>query len=686
VTRRIEKWAVLSAIAFICCGPHSSLGFSSSSRQEAAQSQKPLQYKVNVSLKLIQVVVLDKEGNPVTNLNKEDFVLTDNGRRMTLTEFEKRALSLPVAEEPVEKRVVPTPVPDKPSLLNRKIFFFFNFGYSSVRGIRRAREEALKFFETSLLPSDEVAVMSYSLFDRLKVLEFLTTDRAKARKSIESVGLADAMGVVEDPAIREARLFGAFDRTTTRTSQDPEAGQTKIQPAEDVYAFHQARMFISYMTSFAQAMRYMPGQKILVLFTMGIDGRILFRSNPLGDQFAEVKKGYEYLCSEFATSNVTVYPIDTTDKDSAEYLFPESVRGVSSLRRMASVTGGEYMGHVDASPTHFQKIQKLTGAYYVLGYAVPETWDGKFHKIKVAVNRPGCDVRAQSGYLDPKPFSAYTKIERELHLVDLALSEKPLGQVPLRFSMAAVPAGLGRDGGIWLVAGLPVREMREKWTGSLVEILSLVYDRNDELVANTRSEERLLAIKENAGFLAAWESVPPGAYRCRIVVRDVETGAAAVGSATVSMPDTASAIRLLPLLFLRPERGARYIRQGTPRGMAKNIGTGAISATLAFDPDKYVPYFETKLIRGSEVWAAVPCAGPEGFGRNIQLTAKFLDKLTRNEIPVSLSVLDKAERNGAVVFFVRLAIPEVEPGEYRFIILAEGVGQPSAIVKDVIIE
>jgi hypothetical protein len=152
------------------------------------------------------------------------------------------------------------------------------------------------------------------------------------------------------------------------------------------------------------------------------------------------------------------------------------------------------------------------------------------------------------------------------------------------------------------------------------------------------------------------------------------------------MPDTASAIRLLPLLFLRPERGARYIRQGTPRGMAKNIGTGAISATLAFDPAKYVPYFETKLIRGSEVWAAVSCAGPEGFGRNIQLTAKFLDKLTRNEIPVSLSVLDKAERNGAVVFFVRLAIPEVEPGEYRFIILAEGVGQPSAIVKDVIIE
>ena len=630
---------------------------------------------------------MDKEGNPVTDLKKDDFVLTDNGWKMMLTEFEKRALSLPVAEEPVEERIVPTLVPAKPALLNRKIFFFFNFGYSSGRGIRRAREEALKFFETSLLPSDEVAVLSYSLFERLKVREFLTIDHAKARKAVEAIGLADATGVVEDPEVRESRLLGAFDRTMTRTSQDSTAGQTKIQPAEDVYALQQARMYVTYLTSFAQALRYMPGQKILVLFTMGIDGRILYRSDPLGDQFAELRNGYENLCSELATSNVAVYPVDTTDKDYPEYKsVPESVRGISSLRRMAQVTGGEFMGHVDASEAHFQKIQKLTGAYYVLGYPIAESWDGKFHKVKVEVNRPGCDVRAQAGYLNPKPFSAFTKIERELHLVDLALSVKPLGQVPLRFSMAAIPAGLGRDGGIWLVGGLPVREIREKWTGGSMEILALVYDRNDEVVASTRSEERLSAIKENAVFLAAWESVPPGAYRCRIVVRDVETGAAAVGGTTFSMPDAASAVRLLPPLFLRPERGARYVSHGTPRGMAKNIGTGAISAMLAFDPAQYAPYLETKLTKGSEVWAAIPCAGPEDFGRSIKLTAKLLDKLTGNERPLSLTVLDKAERNDVCVFFVQLAIPEVEPDEYRFIITAEGVGPPSAIVKDVIIE
>jgi len=684
---RINKWAAAGTIALLISGSgFVGLGLGSSLRQAAAKPQAPLQYKVNVTLKLIQVVVMDRDGNPVTDLKKEDFVLTDNGRRMTLTEFEKHALSVPVVERPAEERIVPTAIPEKSALLNRKIFFFFNFGYSSMRGVRRAREEALKFLETSVLPSDEVAVMSYSLFDRLKVLEFLTADHAKVRKALESVGIADALGAVEDPDIRDARLHGLFDMTGARTSQDPEHGQRRIQPAEDVYAFQQARLFISYLTSFAQAMRYLPGQKILVFFTMGIDGRILYRGDPIGDQFAEVRKGYEYLCSELATSNVAVYPIDTTDKDTGEFLLPEAVRGVSSLRRMAGVTGGEYMGHVDASVTHFEKIQKLTGAYYVLGYQVPETWDGKFHKIKVEVGRRGCEVRAQSGYLDPKPFSDYTKIERELHLVDLALSERPLGQVPLRFPLAAIPAGWGGDGGIWLIAGLPVRDVREKWTGGPVEILGLVYDRNDEIISVTRSEERLSAIKENSVFLAAWESVPPGAYRCRIVIRDLETGAAAVGGTTISIPEISPDIRLLQPLFLRSAQNARYISQGAPRGMGKNAGMGAVSTTLGYDPALYVPSLESKFAKGSENWAVVPCACPEGSKGKIKLTAKLLDKATLDEIPVALSVLGITERNGVAVYFVRFAIPEVEPDEYRFGIIAEGVGQPFAFVEDVIIE
>jgi len=214
----------------------------------------------------------------------------------------------------------------------------------------------------------------------------------------------------------------------------------------------------------------------------------------------------------------------------------------------------------------------------------------------------------------------------------------------------------------------------------------LVYDRNDEIISVTRSEERLSAIKESSVFLAAWEGVPPGAYRCRVVLRDLETGAAAVGGTTISIPEASPGIRILPPLFLCPAQNARYISQGVPRGMAKNTGIGAISATLGYDPARFIPYLETKFAKGSEIWAVVLCASPEGSGEKIKLSAKLLDKATLDEIPIELNVLGSTQRNGVAVYFVRFSIPEVEPDEYRFGIIAEGVGQPYAFVKDIIIE
>jgi hypothetical protein len=436
-------------------------------------------------------------------------------------------------------------------------------------------------------------------------------------------------------------------------------------------------------------MRYVPGQKNLILFTMGIPTKLLYR-DALQDQYADLRNAYERLCSELATSNIAVFSVDTTDKSDPAYAGPESKRidsGVSSLRKMAQLTGGEYMGHVDASEAHFQKIQTVTGAFYILGYPVNESWDGKYHKIKVEVKRPGCEVRAQAGYLNPKEFSDYSKIERELHLVDLALSDRPLGQVPLRFPMTAMITGLGRDGGLCLLARLPLREIREKWTGGPAEILSLVYDQKDEIIARTRSEQRPVETKEEAIFLAAWEAIPPGVYRCRVVVRDLETGAAAVGGTTVGVEEAASELCLFPPLFVQPDRGAHYICQGGPRGAAKKAGPEALAAVLSFDPAQHAPDLEMKLQRGSKAWIVIPCAGPEGFGEGLKLTARLVDQLTRAEIPLSLTVLRKTERKSIEVFFADFDIPEVEPDEYRLIIIAEGKnGHVSTIAKDLIIE
>jgi hypothetical protein len=58
-------------------------------RQEKSPPQEALQYEVTVSLKLVQVYVTDKNGQPVADLNKEDFIVLDDGKPVAVTDFER---------------------------------------------------------------------------------------------------------------------------------------------------------------------------------------------------------------------------------------------------------------------------------------------------------------------------------------------------------------------------------------------------------------------------------------------------------------------------------------------------------------------------------------------------------------------------------------------------------------------
>ena len=60
---------------------------------QQASRQPPLQYEVSVTLKLIQVYVTDKNGKSIQDLTKDDFALYDNGKPVTITEFEKNDLT-----------------------------------------------------------------------------------------------------------------------------------------------------------------------------------------------------------------------------------------------------------------------------------------------------------------------------------------------------------------------------------------------------------------------------------------------------------------------------------------------------------------------------------------------------------------------------------------------------------------
>ena len=73
---KIVALGILLIISFV-------LSNAQESKSESSQAQKTqeLKHEVSVTLKLIQVFVTDKDGNPVTGLKPENFVVFDNFQR-----------------------------------------------------------------------------------------------------------------------------------------------------------------------------------------------------------------------------------------------------------------------------------------------------------------------------------------------------------------------------------------------------------------------------------------------------------------------------------------------------------------------------------------------------------------------------------------------------------------------------
>jgi len=696
--RKFKEFAFFLFFAGLCLpsGPSSQL---SSLSQEAFRPQKLLQHEVSVTLKLIQVVVTDRKGNPVRNLKKDDFILTDDGKEQKLTEFEEHVLTLPAEAAASEERTVQTPVAAPPRLLGRKFFLFFDYAYSNPQGARKIKDAALKFLNTRLLPLDEIGVVSFSWLKRLRLHLYLTTDHQKVKDLVAKIGTRDSSDrneSLEDKYKRALESGGTADASYGKLSFEKAIAPEFKPESEERW---QAAIYLDSLTAFAQALKYEQGQKHLVLFSDGIPYRTLYRGDKISmvagkppNQFSELRNKSENLLKELAASNIAVFAMDTyTDPitggiSKAPYL----ETGAGTLQKMSDATGGRYWGDIFNYSAHVEKIQTITGSYYVLGYPVDEKWDGKYHKIKVRVKQPGCEVRAQDGYFNPKPFSDYTEFEKQIHLVDLALAENPLSQTPLRFAMTAFACSTAKEQNLCLAAAIPLDKVREM-AGKKVEVLSMVFNAADDIVDFSRNEEDFTKVQQKDAYVLSTLAAPAGTFRCRIVVRNLETGRSAVSAMTAVIPEPkGNGIQIFPPLFLQPERGGYYVGEASAgsKPLKSKKTSSLTSLDFPFDRTQYAPYVEKVLRIGTEMWAVIRCAATAIASPEIRLKAFLFDNLRQEEIPVLLTIIAQKEEKGATSFFVRFQVPDIEPDSYSFYIAAEETtsGDSSIISNDFTVE
>lgn len=689
-------YLILISLTILC-----SQGFSSAKIPQ--KKTQELKYEVSVTLKLIQVYVTDSAGNPVTGLNKDDFLIYDNNKLQKITEFERYALTpsekIPESPPPIKEQA---PASSTKDIMNRKFFFFFDMANNNAKGFQKSQKAALHFIDNQLQPSDEVGVISYSVLKQLTLHEYLTTDRQVIRQVVERIGGTGRVGRVENfEAMVYQQITGESALDASQYGQpvqnglpahlkDPaSAGLTRSgfdyfasgsvesnsRFERDAYK-NQTRNLFSRIIDLAKAMRYISGHKHIIFFSSGIPYSLIHgveTSNPFQTQGFGVdtllRNRFEELLKELSAANTTVFSVNT-EVLATNMTLPTQMKGEATLRRISQYTGGKFIGNVQNYAEILDTVQTFTGSYYVLGYYIDESWDGRYNSIKVTVDRPKCHVFAQKGYFNPKSFSKFSAMEKEFHLIDLALTDRPLLQTPLDLAMTALPFPYKQGSGVLLMAQI-LGEKIGKSLGEKAEIYFLVFDKKENLIDLKRKAVKISSLKRKNAYYYSLLPISAGLYKFRIVIRDMDTGNGAVGRYAMDIPDiSAQGLKLFPPLFLAPGKSGLYVRGFVPKAMGNKF---ALLDYFPFDPEQSYPILGQIAGDAAKIQAVLRCSLHNLTKPVLKFKAALIEKSSKKSTILPVSILSGKKEGEMGTLLAEFQMPKMTPGEYLLVVIAEDI-------------
>ena len=398
-----------------------------------------------------------QNGVPLTDLQKEDFEILEEGAPQTIDAFEHVMVAGGV---PQEARREPSSVAESRAMLEnpraRVFVLFLDYYHVDVFGSANIREKLVNALDRFLGPEDLFAVMTPEMSPR---------DLSFARKTTTTRGM-----------LEKYWTWGERDQLVSKDPQDEQYRQCypglKPPPgclgdqgiAEEMIERRREKLT---MDALEDLVRYLRGAReerkaVLVLSNgwrlfqpnealgravnctpatavppVGVDpgtGRITTGStNGRGQEttraacdadrmrLARIDNDREFrdIRQEANRSNVAFYPLDPRgltpfDEPIAKpgqaglTSTPASVdrarlnARLDSLRTLAADTDGLAIVQTNDLERGFQRIVADLSSYYLLGYYSNRRMDGRFHAIRVRVKRPGVQVRARSGYLAPR--------------------------------------------------------------------------------------------------------------------------------------------------------------------------------------------------------------------------------------------------------------------------------------------
>lgn len=387
---------------------------------------------VDVRVINVEVVVTDRDGNPVLDLEPEDFRLFVDGEEVPIDYFTEIRGGVAIAPEAKEAEPegapasLPSVSPGEPVPTS---YLLFIDDYFAIQRDRNQVLEALSEQLPLLGEEDRMAVVAFD-GEKIEMLSSWNESATRLREVLQDAKLRPAYGLQR---VAELRFF-----ENTRTDDGfPRAEQGfDLSFEEQQYARQLSRQVersVMAATATLRGFARPPGRKVMLLLSGGwplsparftVD--TVAAARPIVDP--TVPDGDELFNPLVRTANLlgyTIYPVDvpglstspaatsaeagpSRNRDTvgqavlpatAGARFNRELEQEASLRFVAEETGGKALINAQRTAA-FEEVAQDTRTYYWLGFESERRSDNDKRDIRVEVDRPRVKVRARDSIQD----------------------------------------------------------------------------------------------------------------------------------------------------------------------------------------------------------------------------------------------------------------------------------------------
>jgi VWFA-related protein len=645
-------------------------------------------FSTTANVVVVNVTVLGKDGQPLENLTKADFVVLEDGKPQRLQSCELQRLEtvpLPPVEASPAHRVLQNRAEPEPAATpapkvqdHRLIVMLFDFSSMAPAEQVRAVNAAMQFLKTKMTPSDLVSVMVFG--SSLRTVQEFTSDRDLLIATLQRFHIGEA-----------SELASLAD-----TGADAEDQSGMYVADETEFNIFNTDRKLAALENAARRLAYYPQKKALVYISSGVEKTGVDNQSQL-----------RATVNAAVRANVAFYTIDARglsasapggDASQAGAVGSNlySGAGQTSLRNsfhnqqetldsLAADTGGKALLDSNDLSVGMVQVQKDIRSYYMLTYASTNAaMDGRYRRIQVRLAPTYAALKLKldyrQGYYGPVAFGRMKGEDKETQLTSALESDSAVTDLPIAveidyFRLAKgkyfVPISVKMPG-----SALSFHSKGQKAATEL-DFMAQVRDARGQPASTVRDTIPLKLDQATAGQVGRSQveydtgvTLGPGKYTLKFVARENGEGRLGTFEAPFTVPDLNSggALRLSSVILSNQTQSLSQI--AGVRNDKKLLEQNPLVTSAG---QKIVPNVTRVFRPGQNLHVNLEVydpGAPQNLPSNIHLAGVTADmalyqagqKVMETQ-PVRVNRPD-AKRDGTISLNLNAQTASLKPGEY----------------------